>query len=276
VLAPLPFAPILAKWALSVFDFVNFFLLLSLLRRKNSRNHGNNNLEIPEILLSLSYLLFSIPFSAIEGQSTALTVFFLLLPLFLRPYNTTWSYMSIGIGFNWKYVSVLILPFFILLDRDNLKLLVSGISSMILTILLFSFPILFSNYILNYFGYFGNLGEYSGQLASNPLLLLHPSISSLISTGVLLLAILYWLGVFSNDETVTKKIEGILSRSYWFPFLLLLGFLKIYATAFPWYWMWFYACLSPLPQKERRLFTIFLSITLFIGIFDFISMTIGF
>ncbi|MFW9853429.1 MAG: hypothetical protein ACFFFG_00115 [Candidatus Thorarchaeota archaeon] len=276
VLAPLPVAPILAKWVLSVIDITNFFLLILLFRREKLSYQGNKNLETSEVLFSLSYLLFSIPFSAIEGQSTALTVFFLLLPIFLRPYNKILSYLSIGIGFNWKYVSVLLLPYFAFLDRHRVKLLVTGVLTMSMTILAFSFPLLVSNYILTYFGHFGNLGEYSGQLASNPLLILHPSVSSLLSTGVLILAFFYWFGVLSTSASTTKRSESVLTRFYWSPFVILLGFLKIYATAFPWYWMWFYPCLSVIPLKERRLFTILLGITLFIGIFDFIGMTIGY
>ncbi|MFX0150766.1 MAG: hypothetical protein ACFFAJ_08310 [Candidatus Hodarchaeota archaeon] len=274
-LAPIPFSSIIAKWVLSSFDIINFFLLYFLLGLHQPINNKEKRNRLPEILFALSYLLFSIPFSAIEGQSTALTVFFLLLPLSLHSYNRTWSYFSIGLGFHWKYVSVLILPYLLFKDREELKLIVFGFLTVVLTIAFLSFPLLFSNFILNYFGFFGNLGEYSGQRPSNPLLLFHPSISSLLSTGVLVLALLYWFGASLSDETITERIRGIPHRSYWLPFILLLGFLKIYATAFPWYWMWFYACLSILPQKERRLFIVLLGITFAIGLIDFVVMTVG-
>lgn len=277
-LAPLPFSSIIVKWVLSSFDLINFFLLYSLLGlnnpSKNNYNQGGRH-KLPEMLFTLSYLLFSISFSAIEGQSTALTVFFLLIPLYTHSNHKMWSYISIGLGFNWKYVSFLILPYLLLKDREDVKLALIGFLGMISTIVLFSFPLFFSDYILHYFGFIGNLGAYSGQQPSNPLLLSYPSVSSLLSTGILLLALLYWLGMFSSNETIIYKLKGISNRSYWVPFIALLGFLKIYNTAFPWYWMWFYACLAILPQKERRIFVIFLGITFAIGLVDFVIMTIG-
>jgi hypothetical protein len=274
-LAPIPFSSIIAKWVLSSFDIINFFLLYYLLGLHQPINNKEKKQKLPEMLFALSYLLFSIPFSAIEGQSTALTVFFLLLPLSLHPYNKTWSYVSIGLGFHWKYVSVLVLPYLLFKDREEVKLAVSGFLTVVLTMTFLSFPLLFSNFILNYFGFFGNLGKYSGQRPSNPLLLFHLSISSLLSTGIFVLALLYWFGVSLSNETITERMRGIPHRSYWLPFILLLGFLKIYATAFPWYWMWFYACLSILPQKKRRLFIILLGITFAIGLIDFVDMTVG-
>jgi hypothetical protein len=275
ILAPLPFSSIIAKWVLSSFDLINFFLLYFLLGLNNPSNNQGEKHKLPEVLFTLSYLLFSIPFSAIEGQSTALTVFFLLLPLCLHTNNKTWSYISIGLGFNWKYVSVLVLPYFLLKDRKEVKFAIICFFTMIFTIVLFSFPLLFSDYILHYFGFIGNLGAYSGQKPSNPLLLFYPSISSLLSTGILLLALLYWIGMFSSNETIIHKLKGISRRSYWVPFISLLGFLKIYNTAFPWYWMWFYACFTVLPQKERRLFVILSGITFAIGLIDFVILTVG-
>ena len=262
-----PFSSLMAKWIFSCVDLVNFFVLYSLMK-------GCTKNPTFEKSLAFSYLLFSIPFSAIEGQSTAITIFFLFLPLILHKRYQILSYLSIGIGFHWKYVSVLIFPYLLLLDRKIIKQALLGFLVVIGSILLLSFPLFYSYFILRYFTSFGNLGEYSGQLPSNPLYLFHPSISSLLSSGILILALIYWVGFLPKD--ITKiNIQGMAQRSYWLPFVLLLVFLKIYTTAFPWYWMWFYPCLAILPYKDRKLFTFLLGISLAIGLIDFIEMTIG-
>lgn len=272
ILARFPFSSIIAKWVLSCVDILNFFLLYLLVRGQKSEEEAHSDLDKG---FSLSYLFFSIPFSAIEGQATAITVLFLLLTLLLHTKYPIWSYVSVGLGFHWKYVSLLVLPYLLIQDRKKIKLAVLGMLTVLVSILLLSFPLFFSDFILQYFRSFGNLGAYSGQLPSNPLLLFYPSISSLLSTGVLILALLYWIGLFTSDETTEKRRDYIISHSYWFPFVLLLGFLKIYATAFPWYWMWFYPPLAILPQNERLLFVVFLGITFAIGLVDFIQMTVG-
>ena len=248
---------------------MNYFVLYSLLKKRTEY-------PIFEKGLALSYLLFSIPFSAIEGQSTAITISFLFLPLILHKHYQIFSYLSIGIGFHWKYVSVLILPYLLILDREVIKKALLGFLTVVGSILVLSFPLFYSNFILRYFIFFGNLGEYSGQVPSNPLYLFHPSISSLLSSGILILALIYWIGYLPKDDTNEINLQGMAHRSYWFPFILLLIFLKIYTTAFPWYWMWFYPCLAILPFKDRKFFTILLGVTFAIGLIDFVQMTVGF
>lgn len=262
-----PFSSLTAKWLLSCVDLLNFFVLYSLMK-------GRTDNPSFEKILTLSYLFLSIPFSAIEGQSTAITIFFLLLPLILHKRYRILSYLSIGVGFHWKYVSVLIFPYLLILDREEPKQVLLGFIAVIGSILFLSFPLFYSNFILRYFSSFGKLGEYSGQLPSNPLYLFHPSISSLLSSGILILVLIYWIGYLPKDDTKIN-IQGMAQRSYWLPFVLLLVFLKIYTTAFPWYWMWFYPCLAILPYKDRKLFTFLLGITFAIGLIDFIEMTVG-
>ncbi|MHA1444349.1 MAG: hypothetical protein ACTSR4_06315, partial [Candidatus Hodarchaeales archaeon] len=101
-------------------------------------------------------------------------------------------------------------------------------------------------------------------------------LSSIMSSGILLLGILLWLKPISEENRISLDIKGIIQRAYWLPLLLLLSFLKIYATAFPWYWLWFYPLLAILPEKERRIFTLLFAVTFAIGIIDFIDMTVGF
>ena len=125
------------------------------------------------------------------------------------------------------------------------------------------------------FGFFGKLNTYSGQLPSNNLLLYHICISSLISTVILVLGFAIWIGFYSIDEPKDNSFEGFMKRAYWIPFLILLSFLKIYSTAFPWYWMWFYPLIVIFPQNERRLLTKLLGVTFIIGIIDFVDMTVG-
>ncbi len=271
-LSPLPFSSIISKWILSCIDILNFFLIYSLIWR---RQNEETKRPFFENGFALSYLFFSIPFSAIEGQSTAITILFLLLPLSLHSQSQICGYLSIGFGFHWKYVSVLVLPYLLILDRGVIKKALLGLSTVVISIILLSFPILFSNFILRFFSSFGNLGTYSGQLPSNPLFIFYPSISSLLSSGVLILAFLYWIGIFPRDRSIKISVDGVAERIYWLPLLLFLGFLKIYITAFPWYWLWFFPCLAILPQADRRLFTTLLGSTIAIGLIDFIQMTVG-
>ncbi len=272
VLSPFPFSSIIAKWFLSCVDILNFFLIYSLI---GSRKNDRKKQTIFENGFALSYLFFSIPFSAIEGQSTAITILFILLPLILHNQCQACGYLSIGVGFHWKFVSVLVLPYLLILDRDVIKQALLGLLTVVTSIILLSFPILFSNFILHYFSSFGNLGAYSGQLPSNPLYIFYPSISSILSSGILILAFLYWIGIIPRKLSTRRSVNGAAERAYWLPLILLLGFLKIYTTAFPWYWFWFFPCLAILPQMDRRLFTILLGFTFGIGLIDFIQMTVG-
>ncbi|MFX1285784.1 MAG: hypothetical protein ACFFB5_19240 [Promethearchaeota archaeon] len=271
-LSPLPFSSIIVKWFLSCIDILNFFIIYSLIM---SRQNEEKQPTFFENGFAMSYLILSIPFSAIEGQPTAITILFLLLPLSLHSQRKICSYLSIGLGFQWKYISLILLPYLLILDRNTIKQALLGLLAVVISIILLSFPLLFSNFILRYFGFFGNLGEYSSQLPSNPLFIFYPSISSLLSSGVLILAFLYWIGFFPRENSIRISVDGTLERAYWLPSLILLIFLKIYTTAFPWYWLWFFPCLTILPQTDRRLFTFLLVCTFTIGIIDFIQMTVG-
>lgn len=276
VMSLLPYPEILVKWVLSIFDIINInFMILIMLQCQKK------NLNIPkfEKYFIFSYLLTSIPFSAIEGQGTSITIFFLLLPMIIHKKNVGLSYFSIGIGFHWKYVSVLILPYLLCKDRNEYKTMIVGVFVLVISIFLLSIPpLIVSLFVLRYFGFFGKLGEYSGQTISNPLLITHLSISSILSTIVLIFAIFYWLGGKISREGIIfkfRQINGIFDHSYWIPFVLLLSFLKVYPTAFPWYWMWFFPCLTILPRMERKKFFILLLITFAIGLIDFIDITVG-
>ena len=272
----LPFPNIVGKWLLSSFDIFNFLIMYYFLKNLQNREEEGEEIKAPEKALALSYLLFSIPFSAFEGQSTALTVTFFLLPLVLHSNHKYWSYLTVGLGFHWKYVSLLVLPYLLIKDRKNINEAIKGLFIVLLTIVLLSFPILFSNFILNYFGFFGRLSEYSGQLKSNNLYLFHLCISSLLSSVILVLGFLTWIGFSFSDKKLEVTIEGLIERAYWIPFLILLSFLKVYSTAFPWYWVWFYPLIMIFPRGERRLYTKLLGITFAIGVIDFIDITVGF
>jgi len=272
----LPFPQITIKWVLSFFDVLNCIMLFLLLKRYSPEESSNSQMKDFEKIFLIGYLLFSIPFSAIEGQSTSITIFFLFLPLVLYNYKQYASYLTIGLGFHWKYVSFLILPYILCRDYKHWKKAIIGIAVLISTIVLFSFPLIWSNFILAFFGFFGNLSSYSGQTPSNPLLLTELYLSSIISSGILLLGIFFWLKPISGESEISFGIRGLIQRGYWLPLLMLLSFLKIYATAFPWYWLWFYPLLAILPEKERRVFTLLFVVTFAIGIIDFIHMTVGF
>ncbi|MFX0209824.1 MAG: hypothetical protein ACFFDT_27830, partial [Candidatus Hodarchaeota archaeon] len=72
-LSPLPFSSIIVKWVLSCVDILNFFLIYSLIK---SQQDEEKRRTLFENGFALSYLIFSIPFSAIEGQPTAITILF--------------------------------------------------------------------------------------------------------------------------------------------------------------------------------------------------------
>ncbi|MCK4848382.1 MAG: hypothetical protein KAT16_05120 [Candidatus Heimdallarchaeota archaeon] len=272
----LPFPQITIKWVLSFFDVLNCVMLFMLLKRYSPEDGENKEMKEFEKIFLLGYLLFAIPFSAIEGQSTSITIFFLFLPLVLYTYKQQASYLAIGLGFHWKYVSFLVLPYIVFRDYKYWKKMVTGIAVLICTIILLSFPLFWSNFILAFFGAFGNLKVYSGQIPSNPLLLSEFYLSSIISSGILLLGIFLWLKPISDNKKISFDVQGIIQRAYWLPLLILLSFLKIYSTAFPWYWLWFYPLLAILPEKERRIFTLLFIVTFAIGTIDFIDMTVGF
>ena len=246
------------------------------LKRFSNFDDESNKPRLFEKGFTLSYLLFAIPFSAMEGQSTSITIFFFLIPIALYSRNNQASYIAVGLGFHWKYVSLIILPYLIVKDIFSWKRVFSGLSLLVGTILLLSFPILWSQFILAYFSFFGNLGQYSGQIPSNPLLISKLYISSFLSTGILILGIILWVKPFTKDLKVSINFKGIIERGYWIPLLLLLTFLKIYTTAFPWYWMWFYSLIVLLPLKDRRLFTKLFALTFAFGLIDFIHITVGF
>ena len=270
-----PFPEITAKWVLSVFDIINAFLLYALIKNFKTKDESINQESQFDSYFLLSYILFSVPFSAIEGQSTSITIFFFCLPLVLYSRFSTFSYVLIGIGFHWKYVTLLILPFFLFNDIKTHKKLFYGIFCLTISVLLLSFPLLFSNFILGYFGFFGNLGEYSGQLPSNPLLLNEIYISSILSTILLIVGYYYWVSPLSTEKKLRLNMMEIVNRGYWTPLLLLLSFLKVYSTAFPWYWMWFYPLITLLPVKHRRQFTLAFSVIFAFGLIDFVSITVG-
>ncbi len=275
-IAALPFPQITAKWILSIFDIFNTILIFELLKRFSPNENGSEKSELFEKGFTLSYLLFAIPFSAIEGQSTSITIFFFLISIALYSRNNQASYLAVGLGFHWKYVTLLILPYLLVKDIGSVKKMLSGLGYLVGCLILLSFPLFFSQFILSYFSFFGNLSLYSGQIPSNPLLISKLYISSILSTGMLLLGIFIWLKPVLENRKISFDIQGIIGRGYWIPLLLLLLFLKIYATAFPWYWMWFYALIVIFPRKDRRLFTKLFAITFAFGLVDFVDMTVGF
>jgi len=271
-----PFSNIMAKWTLSLFDFINFFLMFFYLKRRGIKDQENETtLSTHEKVFIFSYLLFSIPFSAMEGQSTSVTIFFLIVPIFLHKDHPILSYLCIGLGFHWKYVSFLVLPYLVLQDVKYWKKIVKGLFALTSSLVLLSFPLLVSGFILHYFSFFGRLNEYSGQTPSNPLLFSQLYISSILTTIIIFLGLLSWFGLNIPEHKFHLDLRSLIEKNYWTPFLLLLLFLKIYSTAFPWYWMWFYPLIIIFHKEERRLLIKLLGISLPFAIIDFIDITVG-
>ncbi|MHA1226004.1 MAG: hypothetical protein ACTSPV_04605, partial [Candidatus Hodarchaeales archaeon] len=150
-----------------------------------------------------------------------------------------------------------------------------GLFALTSSLVLLSFPLLVSGFILHYFSFFGRLNEYSGQTPSNPLLFSQLYISSILTTIIIFLGLLSWFGLNIPEHKFHLDLRSLIEKNYWTPFLLLLLFLKIYSTAFPWYWMWFYPLIIIFHKEERRLLIKLLGISLPFAIIDFIDITVG-
>ncbi|MFW9777842.1 MAG: hypothetical protein ACFFE8_03230 [Candidatus Heimdallarchaeota archaeon] len=258
------------KWIFSLIDIINVFFMSNLIKNKNWGDQGR---KLDAGIFFLSYLVLTLPLSAIEGQPVAFTVFFVLFPLNLHPNHRKLSYLFIGLGFHWKYVPIILLPYFVIIDSEQrrqtfLNILLAGG-----TILLLSFPILFSGFVFWFFGYLLVPRQYTKLYNTNPFLLEYLTPSSLMSTAILGLAIFTAFDIPSIVSSRTLYLSELRGRTHWVPFIILSIFLKIYPTAWPWYWVWYYPTLVLLPQNKFNLFCILTGGMLGIAAIDFIRMT---
>jgi hypothetical protein len=256
---------IVSKVVFNIIDLGSFLILILLFPR---------NKEIP-----IAYWIFLTPFSSIEGQPVSITILFFILGIYFYSNNKKiLGYIFIALGFHWKYVTLLLLPYFLINDFyiyyslknksiSDFNFFLKPIISFFVVILLFMFPIFFSPYILSYISFGGNLPVISDPW--NPFYIGRPYTLSSVLLLVLIIYILFSWYQFSKE--VNKNIVSGIS---YLPILGLFTFLLIYKYAFPWYWMWSIPLYSIFPSKVKKIFFIF-SLICIIAAIEFINLTVG-
>jgi hypothetical protein len=257
---------IITKLVFNVVDFINFFML--------------RRLENEEKYLSWLYLIILIPFSSLEGQPVSFTIFFLLssILLYKEMENVSFAFIFLAIGFHWKYVSLLLLPY-LFLDwakrsiKGNYKskeawiIFIKPIIVFSIVFVALCFPLLFSPYILSYISFGGNLPVLSYPW--NPFYLGFPfTISSFLLLLVLIMVLLPWLKLALN-----RSYEELWDAVGLIPLVGLWIFLLIYRYAFPWYWTWSFALFVIIPSNKRKTIVSFLLICI-VAFIEFIYWTV--
>ena len=257
---------IIAKVIFNLVDIVSFILLILIYPK---------NREVP-----ILFWILMIPFSSIEGQALSITILFFASSLyFYTKDQKSLAYSILALGFHWKYVTLFILPYFVLNDlyiyytaeKQNKPTPSSVLKplfyfSFILIALMF--PILFSPYILSYISFEGNLPVQSKPW--NPFYIGEPlTIASFLLLFFVISILISW---YQLDQGLQERFfKGV----GFIPLLGVFGFLLIYKYAFPWYWLWSFPFYSILPVKTRKIFFIFLSICILAAV-EFINWTVGF
>lgn len=248
----LPVAFVLGKLCLTGIDFINFYLIRSLLKNDDSWTREG---------ISWTYLVVGTIFSGIEGQAECITLLFMLLVLKTMEKSDLVPFLILGLGFLWKYIPAVLLVMLVLKYRTKPVLLAKGLAVFITTVVVVSIPaLLTSDYIFRYVSYMGNLPN--GQLPSNPMAWKYIFISS-----ILLWIVLAYLGYYVVKHP--DSVEKISTLG------LLLLFLKYYMYAFPWYWLWLIPGIILLPEKLRTSVIKWLVIMLSFAVIDFIGLTAG-
>lgn len=259
---------LLTKLLFTAIDVLNFLLL---------RQLDDSDTKI----LSWVYWIVLTPFTSIEGQPVSITLFFFILIIWLyKKYsNPSYAFIALALGFHFKYVPLLVLPYLgldlfyqtvwskkhkIILWKDFFVPLAAFTS----VFLILWFPILVSPYIISYISFGGNLPVVGDPW--NPFYLGLP----LTLSGWLLLGLSGFILINWIRNTNSNRIEfwagiGVL------PILGLWGFLLIYKYAFPWYWLWALPLFPLLPWHKRGILLTYLGICSITAI-EFINWTIGY
>ena len=257
---------IIAKIIFNIIDIVTFLLLVLLFPK---------NKDIP-----IFFWILMIPFTSIEGQALSGTLLFFTASLYFYSRDKKYlAYIIIALGFHWKYVTLFLLPYFILNDiylnyisdkeqTYSFKNLIGPFLSFLLVFTFLMFPLLVSRYILSYLSLEGNL-----PVNSEPWNPFYIGLPLTISSFLLLFFIGYIFVQWYNAGSTLK--EKFFKGSGFKPLLGLYVFLLIYKYAFPWYWLWSIPLYSILPVKIRKIFLIFSSICVIASI-EFIKWTVGF
>ena len=256
-----------SKFLFNFIDILNFFLLITLYPKLR---------ELPII-----YWIILTPFSSIEGQPVSITIFMFIVCLYFYNSNKkSLAYSFIAIGFHWKYITLILLPYFIFKDifkvyskekeyyglkRESFKPMLYFLA----VIFILMFPILFSPYILSYISFGGNLLVVS--LPWNPFYLGLP----ITIAGFLLLILIIGLIIDTILLLKSNKLQKSSIIDY-LPLLSIWGFLLIYKYAFPWYWLWSFPLFSSLPELRQRKVFYYFSYICIIASIEFINWTVGF
>lgn len=240
---------LVAKLVLTGIDALNFVLIR---RLENSGRFSRN-------LFSWLYWIVLSLFTSLEGQVVAVTVFLFLLSLwfYLDLNKTSSALLVVAVGFHWKYVSFLLLPF-LLLDlvsqairtQETLRAQLEYLAKVLVLPLsvfgLFWFPLLFSDYILAYISYAGAL-PVNVDHPWNPFYLGPPlTIASLFLLLMLVGFLGWWGGKYYKGKASLQELVSAL------PLFGLWLFLLVYRYAFPWYWMWSFPLAVVFPDWQKR------------------------
>ena len=159
IIGLLPFSTatlvVIAKIILNIADIITLALLITLYPK---------NREIPAL-----FWIVMLPFSSLEGQPLSFTLLFFVVSLYLyKKNNKLLAYVIMAVGFHWKYVTVLLFPYYLINDlysynsiekpiRPNPFIVYKPIISFFIIFTLLMFPLLFSRYIWSYISFGGNL-----------------------------------------------------------------------------------------------------------------------
>ena len=273
IIGLLPFSTttlvVIAKIILNIADIITLVLLVTLYPK---------NREIPVL-----FWFVMLPFSSLEGQPLSITLLFFITSLyFYKKNNKLLAYVIMAVGFHWKYVTVLLLPYYLINDLCsyyNIEKTIKPkpfkvykpIISFFIVFILLMFPLLFSRYIWSYISFGGNLLVTS--LPWNPFFIGYPFT---FASFLLLFFVLYIL--YQGFILVKKEQRSIFSLSGLLPLIGLFSFLLIYKYAFPWYWLWSLPLFSVLPfdsLRVRKNFIIF-GVVCLVASIEFINWTVGF
>ena len=198
---------IIAKCILNIVDIVTFILLVDIYSR---------NKEIP-----LIFWIVMIPFSSIEGQPLSFTILFFVSSIYFYKTNKkSLAYVIMAIGFHWKYVTILLLPYYLINDlqkfystdkneEKNYLEVYKPIISFIIVITVLMFPILVSRYILSYIAFGGNLPVTS--LPWNPFYIGFPlTISSFLLLFFIIGIIFQWYKIVKYEQGSILNTSGFL------------------------------------------------------------------
>ena len=286
ILSLLPFTPltlVLAKLLLIISDLSVFFAI--------------RKLDPGLSLISWIWLLISVPLTSLEGQTETITLLFFVIALLLHRHSNPLSYFVVGLGFQWKYVPILILPLLLASDFRRGKLNITRITLFLVPALLLCFPVLFgSQYIFAFF-----LSTDFPVISTNPFWIFLPRISTLFLIAFISLSLLHAIGIpfhgtlqsnISKSIHTSPNVRSILEISWGGSYSITdsllverlhyatMSFLGIamlfYRNLMPWYWLWMFPLLVTINQKgKRRLFTVFYYFTCFVGLVDYVEVTVG-